>query len=147
MTFRDMKTALAHIEELRELRNSDALVMNDQLATIRELKAKLAAAEKEKVETYIQFGDLKTRLLSAERANEFMRGYLARVTEDDTVREELVVTGDPTAPTLVPKRKPVIFPRSDDFTYPRGSDEGGAVTGRWSNYATEERKPRHWVNY
>lgn len=145
MTFRDLKSAIAHLEELRELRNSDALVMSDQLATIRELKAKLSGAEKEKVETYIQFGDLKARLLSSERANEFMRGYLTRVYEDDVVREELVVTGDPAAPTFVPKRKPVVFPHSDDFTYPRGSD-AGVFSGR--NYGeTEERKPRHWVNY
>ena len=36
-----------------------------------------------------QFADLKQRLLAAEQSNQFMRGYLARVQEDDTVREML----------------------------------------------------------
>src|SRR5258708_40257631 len=57
-----------------------------------------------------QFGDLKKRLYDSELENQRLRGYVQRVQEDDTVREELVVTGDPDGErAMVPKRKSTVF--------------------------------------
>ena len=71
---------------------------------ITELKATLAAAEKRADENYdngqawkkiadereTRIADLKERLANANRSGQFMRGYIARIQEDDVVREELV---------------------------------------------------------
>jgi chromosome segregation ATPase len=80
-----------------------------------------AIAEKNASETRKQFDDLKQRLHAAEMENQRLRGYVARVQEDDVVREELVVTGDPDGERqMVPKRKPMHFERPSDFRIPWG---------------------------
>ena len=95
-----------------------------------------------------QFNDLKSRLAAAEQENARMRGYIARVHEDDVVREELVRIGDPEgAEQLVPKRKPTYFAapaQATDFT----ADAERSSRGGWSAInATERDRPRHWVTY
>lgn len=104
------------------------------------------AAEREKQVASIreQFDDLKVRLQAAEIANQFMRGYLSRVQEDDVVREELITTGDPDGEQrMIPKRKPTGFPRPDDFAEPRRpTDMGGYVS-----YEDRNRKAKHWITY
>lgn len=94
--------------------------------------------------TRVNLTDLKTRLHAAESSNQYMRGYLARVQEDDTVREELVTMGDPEGEQrMVPKRKPTTFERPDDFTEPkRDRDFMG-----YQNYEDRNRKPKHWITY
>jgi hypothetical protein len=100
------------------------------------------AAERSLKQSREHFDDLKTRLHAAETANQFMRGYLSRVQEDDVVREELVTTGEPNGEQrLVPKRKPTEFERPQDFTEFRRRDEFGYMAER------DRPKPKHWITY
>lgn len=95
-----------------------------------------------------QFNNLKERLATAEFENQRLRGYIERVQEDDVVREELVVAGDPDGQVqLTPKRKHTRFEApnhrsnageiADDFMHRHlhGEDE------------MRRRKPKHWVTY
>lgn len=110
-----------------------------------EARARLAEAEAATKKVRDQFDDLKTRLHAAESANQYMRGYLSRVQEDDTVREELVTVGDPAGEQrMVPKRKPTAFERPDDFTEPR-RDQRGIYSGM--GYEHDRPKPKHWITY
>lgn len=127
----------AYKKEIAELR----LTLNASRESVTDLK-------KQRDEALLQFADLKMRLVSAERANEFMRGYLARVREDDTTQDPLVVVGDPDGEqTKVTQRKLFgEFPRPDDFTYPAHNDAGMGA----SSYRHDEerrRRAKHWVNY
>jgi septal ring factor EnvC (AmiA/AmiB activator) len=98
------------------------------------------AAHKDLEQTRKQFADLKERLYGAEMENQRLRGYLQRVQEDDTVREELVVTGDPDGQrAMVPKRKSTVFLRPDDLS--RESSLHGQI------YSGERQKPKHWISY
>lgn len=91
--------------------------------------------------------DLKERLAVAEKDNQFMRGYIARVQEDDVVREELVLTGDPEGQTVkVPKRKHTAFPAPNDYAGPV-DPFADALKYRRFEEATPKQKPRHWVTY
>lgn len=109
---------------------------------IREWKKIAEEREKSLTEARKQFDDLKQRLHAADTANQFMRGYLARLQEDDVVREELVETGDPDGERqMVPKRKHTPFPRPTDFT----TFEGDARTMGYVE--RERRKPKHWITY
>lgn len=89
--------------------------------------------------------DLKERLAAAEAENARMRGYIARVQEDDVVREDLVPIGDPAGEQqLVPKRKPTPFQAPLPYSTFSGGDVGGAM----SSYRERDRpKPKHWVTY
>lgn len=88
------------------------------------------------------FGDLKQRLHAAEMENQRMRGYIARVQEDDTVREDLVTIGEPGGEQqMVPKRKATEFHRPSDFTNPQYDSDRGIYNTR------DQRKPRHWLTY
>lgn len=133
---------LKTVREINRLRTEEV----DQLRkAAEELRKAADVARIEKNDTYIQFADLKQRLFSSERSNEFMRGYLARVAEDDIVREELIERGDPNGEReLVPKRKPTGFPRADDFTYPAqslGTREG------YIDHDERRRRAKCWINY
>lgn len=96
--------------------------------------------------TRAQFADLKERLVNSELQDQFMRGYLTRVQEDDVVREELIQTGDMDgAIQLMPKRKPTHFPSPNNYAGEPGHDRfhGGGYMD-----ATERKAPpRHWVTY
>jgi multidrug efflux pump subunit AcrA (membrane-fusion protein) len=103
------------------------------------------AAAKEVAQVRAQFDDLKRRVQDAETSNQFMRGYIARVQEDDTVREELVTMGEPDGEQqLVPKRKPTPFPRPSDFTQLEPSDAYGIS---YDERQERKRKARHWITY
>lgn len=87
-----------------------------------------------------QFDDLKTRLQTAESENQRMRGYIQRVQEDDTVREELIAVGDPQGEQrMVPKRKPTTFETPSDYS------ELNRPNGMY--YERDRPKPRHWITY
>ena len=88
--------------------------------------------------------DLKVRLATQERENERMRGYIERVHEDDVVREELVETGDPDRPSLVPKRKHCTFPSPDPYT--RKHSLSPFQQDQWGQNP-DDPKPKHWVTY
>ena len=87
--------------------------------------------------------DLKERLANAESENQRMRGYLARVQEDDIVREELIAVGDPSGETrLVPKRKPTVFHQPSSYR-DQGCDSAMMAYDRGATRAA----PKHWVTY
>jgi hypothetical protein len=100
-----------------------------------------AAIAREK-EARGQFDDLKQRLVTAEADNQRMRGYIARVQEDDVVREDLIATGDPAGEQqLVPKRKATIFGEPSPYMTMTGQMTAGL-------YARSDRPPpKHWVTY
>jgi hypothetical protein len=122
---------------------------NEELEAVRkrfhEARSAQNATETSYKEVMGQFNDLKVRLQAAETANQFMRGYLARVQEDDVVREELVTTGDPTGESvLTPKRKPTVFPTPEQFTFPAARQED---FGYAAGFNAPRHKPKHWITY
>jgi hypothetical protein len=101
-------------------------------------------AETLEKETRGQFNDLKQRLVTAEFENQRMRGYLARVQEDDVVREELVRVGAPEGECLlVPKRKPTAFEQPGQFQLSTNDMAGSGAMYHDRSHA----KPKHWVTY
>lgn len=109
-----------------------------------EERTKRYAAEAKAKELQSDWADLKIRLHAAEKANQYMRGYIARVQEDDVVREELVTVGDPAGEQhLRPKRKPTEFQTPDDFRMPAHTDN----YGRFLNDSDRRGKARHWITY
>lgn len=105
------------------------------------------AAKQEIKEVRQQFADLKERLANAESSNQYMRGYIARLQEDDVVREELVTTGDPDGEQIMrPKRKHAQFERPSDY---REIFQNSGATGSLEKYRTDSDrpKPKHWVTY
>ena len=109
-----------------------------------EEQTRVAVAAEERADTLLeQFNDLKERLLASEMENQRLRGYIARVQEDDVVREELVTVGEPGAEQhMVPKRVPTVF--SQPNQYNRARDEMNDI---FHGRGEERRPPRHWVTY
>lgn len=101
------------------------------------------AAVTREQETRAQFADLKSRLFDATKTIERLNGYIARVQEDDHVREELLTVGDPNGEQLlVPKRKHAITGGVLD------DHEQSLDMGKAGPYDRQERtKPRRWVSY
>lgn len=88
--------------------------------------------------------DLKERLAIAEADNQRMRGYIARVQEDDVVREALVKVGDPEGEhQLVPKRKPTLFHGPSPYNV----DAGCQTSIQGYRDASNRKPPKHWVTY
>lgn len=105
-------------------------------------RTRAAAADKALKEAREHFSDLKVRLSNSEMENQRLRGYLARVQEDDTVREELLTVGAPDGEQrMVPKRKSTVFERPNDCADQRSFSE------RLYRGDDEGRKPRHWITY
>lgn len=105
---------------------------------------KKLASERERVSVDLRDknSDLKKRLSGAEQENQRMRGYIQRVQEDDTVREELVAIGDLGGETqLVPKRKRTEFPSPNQYTDFTPDNHLYIDQGR------RERNTKHWVTY
>lgn len=104
-------------------------------------KWKMLAEEREKIESDIRkrANDLKERLANSEAENQRMRGYISRVQEDDTVREELIAIGDPLGEQqLVPKRKRTEFPSPNQYTdFNAGGDR----------FYGNKTNNKHWVTY
>jgi chromosome segregation ATPase len=104
--------------------------------------ANLELARKETAQTRVQVAELKERLVRAELNVHWLRGYVARVREDDVASEELVTTGNEDELTLVPKRKFEPLPRDYHDADQRGGD---------SVYVSRTQSPppkrKHWVNY
>ena len=134
------KDLLADMSERVQIAEKSREAMySEREAVRRELRE---AQEREKT-TRAQFDDLKQRLQQAETDNQFLRGYLARVQEDDHVREELVAIGDPAGEQqLVPKRKSVRFERPDDFSNLLARDEG-----YFGSSESRSKSRRHWITY
>jgi chromosome segregation ATPase len=129
-------------------------VIDDIRKELEEQRSRRQAAESEMRSAHeaakqarAQFADLKERLANAEAENQRMRGYIARVQEDDVVREELILVGEADGEQrLAPKRKATTFGAPDayqHFTASRDEEFSGMACGR-----IERRgKPRHWITY
>lgn len=115
-----------------------------QLAQALENQRTTEAASNKRLRGEID--DLKERLVAADAANFRLQGYLDRVREDDIVREELVLTGDPQGEQhLVPKRpapmRPIGIEAATTIVSSSPYDEGRAFRG------TDRPRRRHWVTY
>jgi len=130
-------------EAANEISRLESVLAQSQEAT-RTAISQRDAARGEVKEVHKQFADLKERLSNAEMENQRLRGYIARVQEDDTVREELVATGDPDGEQrMVPKRKPTLFVEPNQYgTF--GSDSGNTYLDRIRD---DRAKPKHWITY
>ncbi len=135
--------------ELKRPTASDRIVVLEKmvkdLAEQRdEMRRANEAAHKDAKQIHQQFDDLKTRLHDSEMENQRLRGYVQRVQEDDTVREELVAVGDPNGEqTMVPKRKSTVFFQPNPMTQLQDAMGPSSYTG----YNRDRPKPKHWVNY
>ena len=124
-----------------QLRKNEITALREDLYKAR---AAFSAIETEVKETRKQFGDLKERLSNSEMENQRLRGYVARVQEDDAVREELITVGDPDGERrLIPKRKSTAFVEPSQYgTF--GSDSGNSYLDQIRDRGA---KPKHWINY
>lgn len=122
------------LEELRSESKEHFDLAVKRQALVDELQKKLDSSRAD-------FADLKQRLHAADIDNQFMRGYLARVQEDDAVREDLVTIGEPDGEQrMVPKRKHTTFTRPSDFTEPQRTHD-------LYDSVRHKMKPRHWITY
>lgn len=130
-------TALkAALETAHESRRAELAARANAEKETRELREKIK-------EIRDQFADLKERIVVAEEANQYMRGYLARVQEDDVVREELVTTGELGGEQMLqPKRKPTRFDKPNSYAKSNERPEFG-----YTDMVSERRKPRHFISY
>lgn len=136
--------------ELQDLEKANINLANQVLdleKALSECRARLSETQercrefKEGAEaTHKQFADLKERLHNSEMECSRLNGYMSRVREDDTVREDLITVGEPGVnERLVPKRKAEMPPMmmSTAMIDENYSQNGYGIT----------RKPKHWVNY
>ena len=96
------------------------------------------AARKEVEQVRSQFADLKRRLLEADTEQARLRGYLARVHEDDIVRDGLVEIEDGQGKRMVPKRPPPMMSASTEHYDQFNTGMNG--------YGVEKNKT-HWTSY
>lgn len=132
-----IKSLMAELAEAMATSESRSKIISDTRA------AKTAAEEREK-QTRAQFDDLKERLAGAESENQRMRGYIQRVQEDDTVREELLTVGDPEGERhMVPKRK------STRFNAPTPYSNTGEIDHSflYRDDSEPRRKAKNWIAY
>jgi FtsZ-binding cell division protein ZapB len=102
--------------------------------------------EKRNTELCAQFADLKERVRDQVETIAHLRGYIDRVREDDTVREELVTVGDLEGErSMVPKRRHAFLPVDRSPSLP--DTDRGAGGASYFRGVSERRKPRQWVNY
>lgn len=112
-------------------------------ALVRQQSQRASAAEAEVKATREQFADLKQRLFNAEAELARLNGYLARVHEDDVVRDGLVEIDDDRGKRMVPRRtNPLRTVRQNDSSIQGAVESFGAaftpLTGR---------KRTHWTDY
>jgi chromosome segregation ATPase len=79
---------------------------DDYYQSYRTAQDRATAAEEGLKESRTHFADLKERLANAEAETARLRGYLARVHEDDIVRDGLVEVEDGDGKRSVPRRPP-----------------------------------------
>lgn len=129
--------AQSEIEHLT--RQRDAVDESYKNAKTKEREA-IEARDK----TQAQFAELKARLFAAEGENRELRGYIARVREDDSVRDGVQIITDE-IPRAVPRRMPAPQIHSPLRGYQNG-DAAAPMTAR-EIIAGAEQQPRHWTSY
>jgi hypothetical protein len=103
---KQLKERITYVHTLEERWAAEQTARITAEREARKAKSERVKAEERVAEYQRRFDDLKVRLQGALAANEYIRGYLARVGEDDTVREELITTGEPGGEQqFVPKRR------------------------------------------
>jgi hypothetical protein len=141
----DTATA-ADAAQIKQLRAELAANNSSSIEIITKQRAEINEQQKWRKEAEKEIADLKERLVTAESANQMMRGYIARVQEDDVVREELVAVGDPTGEqSLMPKRKPRMFTEPSPFMSSQGDEM--ATMSRYAHGYGERPRPKHWIRY
>jgi hypothetical protein len=145
---------VAKLQTRKELLASIAALqaaLKDKVDALEQARGRAEDALARERQTRSQFDDLKTRLAYAEGEVQRMGGYIARVQEDDVVREELVRTGDPEGhEQLVPKRKPTHFADLRVFNnIHSGGDKGCSSVAAFDDFHRRQRvePPKHWVTY
>lgn len=131
VTIQSLQTELAKVSAFSEARSK----------MIHDTRIEKASAEEREKEAREQFADLKKRLHDSEMEVARLNGYLARVREDDVVREELITVGEPDGEQrMVPKRKP---------EYLGNREERHSIHDMMSDgdYGRERKKPKHWIEY
>jgi hypothetical protein len=133
-------TIKALMSELETLKRNYDISRDD----VRKSLAAVKEAENQRNSVVEQFGDLKKRLHNAETEVARLTGYVARVREDDVVREELIAVGEPGGEQrMVPKRKPEYLGNREGGY----SDCGVGVTGETFFESHRKQKPKHWIEY
>jgi|SRR5882672_1739653 len=134
VVIRDLKSDLAQSRERNEYLTKRHDERSNELSEAKKINKGLADANAE----------LKERLVKAELAVHWHRGYIARTHEDDVANEELVTVGDVDGErSLVPKRKFQSQPADFHDREPSIGQEG-----IYTNRDTGRPPPRkHWVNY
>jgi predicted nucleic acid-binding Zn-ribbon protein len=105
-----------------------------------EERQKRSDAENSLAESRTHFADLKERLSNAEAETARLRGYLARVHEDDVVRDGMVEIEDERGKRQVPKRPP---PLESVGTYSMVESIGSTS---YDSYG-RPKKRTHWTSY
>lgn len=122
----------AELVSLRETSNSN-------YENGRKWRAQAEENEKALKESRSHFADLKERLANAEAETSRLNGYLARVHEDDVVRDGLVEIEDANGKRTVPKRQPPMMAVTHQVHTPSMFDEIDTY-GR-------SKKRTHWTSY
>ena len=110
---------------------------------VRQQSQRASAAEAEVKTTREQFADLKERLFNADAELARLNGYLARVHEDDVVRDGLVEIDDDRGKRMVPRRTtPLRTVRQNDSSIQGAVESFGAAFAPLTG-----RKRTHWTDY
>lgn len=134
-----LKAALKDLEVLRKEYNAESERRSGYYDSYMNEKSARVAAQTERDETRSQFADLKERLLNAETELSRLRGYLARVHEDDVVRDGLVEIEDGQGKRSVPRRQP-------PFTMQVSEPYHSPILTTYDNYGREQKRT-HWTSY
>lgn len=139
-------TLLENIEQLK-VRANELFQSREQLARERrEIGEERDRALRSEKQTHEQFAELKERLALSEAEVHRMQGYIARVQEDDVVREPLVKIGDPEGEQqYVPVRKSRLFPMQH-YEHPHPAEDFSRRFG-YGEAPQAPPRPRHWVTY
>lgn len=145
------KTLAARCQELEDLVKSQVSRINSEIEKRQEAQKQLDGVARLNGDLKAQFSDLKVRIVNAENENQRMRGYIARVHEDDVVREELVTTGTEDQVRLTPKRKVTVFGEPSPFEMKLGGNPSWTEQ-RWDTPYDDYRrpttaKPKHFIEY
>lgn len=131
------------IEDLKKQLEICFTTIEQQKQDNIEQRLKLQANVQELNHTLMEFGDLKRRLHNAEHIIERMRGYIARVQEDDIVNEPLVATGNEDEKHLAPKRQHTSFSGPEDPYI----DTMAQSEMRHLSELDRRKQRRHWTEY
>jgi hypothetical protein len=111
---------------------------DDYYQSYRDATARATASDESLKESRSHFADLKERLLNAETETARLRGYLARVHEDDIVRDGLVEIEDGQGKRSIPRRPPPL--EAVRYSSPAIS------TDQFDNYGSRKKRT-HWTSY